>query len=310
VINRYTVIGQPIAHSLSPPIHALFGELTQRRIHYTRTEATPETFVETVRAWQASGGRGCNVTVPFKALALEACDRLSPAARRARSVNTIHMHPDGSRIGHTTDGAGLLADLEGNLRRPLAGRRVLLLGAGGAARAVVEPLLGARPRALHVANRTPARATALADAFAADGAVSGSGTAALAGLEPFDLVINATAASLAGELPPLPDELLAPDALAYDMMYGPADTVFTAWARARGHAVADGFGMLVEQAAEAFAIWESVRPKTRMAWARLEALRPPGADVDASPSSASADRRAAEGVPSAATGSTSDEELS
>ena len=234
VINRYTVIGQPIAHSLSPPIHELFGELTQRRIRYTRTEATPETFVETVRAWQADGGRGCNVTTPFKALALEACDRSSRAAERAGSVNTIHMHRDGSRVGHTTDGVGLLVDLERNRRRPLAGRRVLLLGAGGAARAVVAPLLGACPALLHVANRTPERAAALADAFAPDGPVAGSGVERLAALAPFDIVVNATSASLAGDLPPLPDALFAPGALAYDMMYAPGDTVFMAWARGAG----------------------------------------------------------------------------
>jgi len=273
VINRYTVIGQPIAHSLSPPIHELFGELTQRRISYTRTECTPATFVETVRDWQANGGRGCNVTMPFKELAPEACDRLSRAAERAGSVNTILMHRDGSRVGHTTDGAGLLADIGRNRRRPLAGRRVLLLGAGGAARAVVEPLLGARPAALHVTNRTAARAEALADAFASFGPVTGAGIDALDAEAPFDIVVNATAASLAGELPPLPDTLLAPGALAYDMTYAPGDTVFMAWARERGADVADGFGMLVEQAAEAFGIWEGVRPKTRMAWARLHDVR-------------------------------------
>ena len=274
MINRYTVIGQPVAHSLSPPIHELFGELTQRRIRYERTESTPETFVDTVREWQASGGRGCNVTLPFKALALEACDRLTDAARRAGSVNTIHMHRDGSRVGHTTDGAGLLADLTRNLRFPLAGRRVLLLGAGGASRAVVEPLLGTGPALLHIANRTPERASELAALFAEEGPVGGSGYEALTGLAPFDLVVNATSASLAGDLPPLPDALFSADALAYDMMYAPDDTVFMAWARARGARVSDGFGMLVEQAAEAFSVWEGVRPKTRMARARLHALRP------------------------------------
>ena len=274
MINRYTVIGQPVSHSLSPPIHELFGELTQRRISYTRTEATPETFVDTVRDWQSSGGRGCNVTMPFKALALDACDRLTPAARRAGSVNTIQMHRDGSRVGHTTDGIGLLADLEGNLGLSPGGRRVLLLGAGGASRAVVEPLLEARPAHLHVANRTPGRARSLAGDFTDHGPIEGSGYEALNELAPFDLVINATSASLAGDLPPLPDELLAPNALAYDMMYAPGDTVFTAWARERGARVSDGFGMLVEQAAAAFAVWEGVRPKTRMARARLQALRP------------------------------------
>lgn len=274
MIHRYTVIGQPVRHSLSPEIHALFGELTQRRVGYTRTEATPETFVDTVRAWQRDGGRGCNVTLPFKTLALEACDRLSARAERAGSVNTIHMHRDGSRVGHTTDGIGLVVDLETNLRRPLAGERVLLLGAGGAARAVVEPLLAADAELLHVANRTAARAEALAARFAAEGPISGSGLETLDAFAPFDIVVNATSASVAGELPALPEGLLAPGALAYDMMYAAEPTPFLRWAEARGARVADGFGMLVEQAAEAFAIWEGVRPKTRMAWARLQALRP------------------------------------
>ena len=133
MINRYTVIGQPIAHSLSPVVHQLFGELTQRKIHYTRTEATAETFADTVIQWQKSGARGCNVTAPFKELAVDVCNRLSPNARRAGSVNTIHMHRDGSRVGHNTDGVGLVADIQTNLRRPLASQRILLLGAGGAA---------------------------------------------------------------------------------------------------------------------------------------------------------------------------------
>ena len=143
MINRYTVIGQPIAHSLSPIIHQLFGELTQRKIHYTRTEASPETFADTVINWQGSGGRGCNVTMPFKEQAHEVCDRLSVAARLAGSVNTIHMHKDGSRIGHNTDGLGLLADFKSNLRWTLTNRNVLLIGAGGASRGVVGPLLDA-----------------------------------------------------------------------------------------------------------------------------------------------------------------------
>ena len=275
MINRYTVVGRPIAHSLSPPIHELFGELTQRRVSYTRTETTPERFADVVRGWQASGGRGCNVTMPFKELAPTVCDRLSRAAERAGSVNTIHMHRDGSLVGHTTDGAGLLADIERNRRRPLAGRRVLLIGAGGAARAVVEPLLGAEPVALHVVNRTATRAAALAERFADIGPIVGSGFDALAGEAPFDVAINATGASLAGELPPLPDDVLGTGALAYDMTYASLDTPFVTWGRARGADVADGFGMLVEQAAEAFAVWEGVRPKTRMAWGRLRALRPP-----------------------------------
>lgn len=277
MINRYTVIGQPIAHSRSPQIHELFGELTQRRISYSRTEATPDTFEATLRRFQADGGRGCNVTLPFKEQAADVCDRLSRHAERAGSVNTVHMHRDGSLIGHSTDGSGLLADLDRNLRCPPAGKRVLLLGAGGAARAVTEPLLGAAPACLQIANRTAARAEALAEAFADVGTVTGGGHELLEGASSFDIVINATSASLEGSLPAalaeLPETLLAEGALAYDMMYAPGDTVFMHWARARGARVSDGFGMLIEQAADAFGIWEGVRPKTRMAWPRLQALR-------------------------------------
>lgn len=271
MINAYTIFGQPIAHSLSPRIHTLFGELTHRRVRYTRTESTPARFADDLRQWQADGGRGCNVTMPFKEQAVELCDRLAKSAERAGSVNTIHMHRDGSLVGHNTDGSGLLVDLEKNLGRPLEARRVLLLGAGGAARGVIGPMLDARPAVLHVANRTPERARALVDRFAVqapDGTdLDGYGFEALDGS--WDIVVNATSLSLNNELPPLPDDLLAPGALAYDMTYGPTDSVFMAWARERGAEVAGGFGMLVEQAADAFEIWEGVRPKMRMAWPRL-----------------------------------------
>lgn len=274
MINAYTVIGQPIAHSLSPMIHGLFGELTQRRISYTRTEGTPETFAEIVSNWHQSGGCGCNVTAPFKELALTSCTRLARSAERAGSVNTIHRHRDGGLVGHSTDGSGMMRDIESNLRFPVAGRRVLMLGAGGAARGVVGPLLDAQPAALHIANRTVARADGVVQAFADDLAAEGvqltaSSYEALSEQAPFDLVINATSLSLAGSLPALPEALLADQALAYDMMYSHEDTVFMSWARARGAFVSDGFGMLVEQAADAFLVWEGVRPKTRMAWPRL-----------------------------------------
>lgn len=274
MINAYTVIGQPIAHSLSPMIHGLFGELTQRRISYTRTEGTPETFAAIVADWKRDGGRGCNVTAPFKELALQSCTRLARSAERAGSVNTIHMHRDGGLVGHSTDGSGMLRDIEGNLRFPVLGRRVLILGAGGAARGVVGPLLDAQPAALHIANRTVSRAEGIvryfdADPAAAPVAMSASSYDDLAELPAFDLVVNATSLSIAGNLPALPDTLMAEQSMAYDMMYSHEDTVFMSWARARGAVVSDGFGMLVEQAADAFLVWEGVRPKTRMAWPRL-----------------------------------------
>lgn len=280
MINAYTVIGQPIAHSLSPLIHTLFGELTQRRIRYTRTEATPESFERVVTEWRAAGARGCNVTMPFKEQAYAISDRLGKSAARAGSVNTLHFHRDGALVGHNTDGAGLCADIVGNLRQPIAGARVLLLGAGGAVRGVVGPLLDEAPACLTIANRTVARAEALIDAFADDPAIgpplSACGfdevLATVGNTGGYDLVINGTSLSLAGELPPLPEGVLADGALAYDMTYGPDDTVFMQWARQRGARVSGGFGMLVEQAAESFQIWEGVRPKTRKAWSRLQEL--------------------------------------
>ena len=272
MIHRYTVIGQPIAHSLSPVVHQLFGELTQRKIHYTRTEATPETFADTVIEWQQSGAHGCNVTAPFKELAVDVCNRLSTNAKRAGSVNTIHMHRDGSRAGYNTDGVGLVTDIQSNLRRPLASQRILLLGAGGAARGVMAPLLAVKPALLHVANRTASKGEHLASLFEDLGPVSGGGFEQLAGFENFDIVINATTLSMNGGMPPLPEDIISHQSLAYDMTYSSRDTVFMLWSKARGASVSNGLGMLVEQAAEAFFIWEGVRPKTRMVYPRLREL--------------------------------------
>lgn len=272
MINRYTVIGQPIAHSLSPVVHQLFGELTQRKILYTRTEAAPQTFADTVVQWQQSGARGCNVTAPFKELAVEVSHRLSANARRAGSVNTIHMHRDGSRVGHNTDGVGLVADIQVNLRRPLESQRILLLGAGGAARGVMAPLLASKPALLHVANRTAAKAEQLASEFADLGPVRGSGFEQLEEQATFDLVINATTLSMSGDMPPLPDDIISHKGLAYDMTYSTRDTVFMLWSKSRGASASNGLGMLVEQAAESFLIWEGVRPKTRMVLPRLREL--------------------------------------
>lgn len=279
MINRYTVIGQPVTHSLSPAIHTLFGEMTQRRILYTRTPAQSETFADIVIDWQQQGGQGCNVTLPFKELALDTCDRLHASARRAHAVNTIHMHRDGARVGHNTDGTGLCTDIQRNHRFPLAGKRILLVGAGGAARGVIGPLLDCRPSLMHIVNRTVARADSLAQAFAGEGPVQASGFDALPALPAFDCIINATSLSLQGDLPPLPPHPFTTGSLSYDMMYAPGDTPFMRWSRHAGaRRSVDGFGMLVEQAADAFLIWEGVRPKIRMASSRLHALidRQPG----------------------------------
>ncbi|MFC5302201.1 shikimate dehydrogenase [Azospira restricta] len=268
--DRYCVIGNPIGHSKSPAIHALFARQTGEDLVYEARLAPLDGFAAAVRAFAAAGGRGANVTVPFKEEAFRLCDAHSDRARLAGAVNTLSF-ADGRIVGDNTDGAGLVRDLVFNLKTPLAGRRVLLLGAGGAARGALGPILEREPEAVVIANRTAARAEDLALHFAEVGPVRGCGFADLTG-ESFDVVVNATAASLAGEVPPLPEGVFSPDALAYDMMYGKGDTAFLAHARRLGVArLADGLGMLVEQAAEAFFVWRGVRPDTLPVLAALRA---------------------------------------
>jgi shikimate dehydrogenase len=254
--DRYAVFGHPIAHSKSPQIHAAFARQTRQDMTYEAILAPRDGFAPCVAAFITAGGRGANVTVPFKEEAFRLAGRLSPRAKRAGAVNTLRFDADGI-LGDNTDGAGLVADLTRNLGCALAGKRILLLGAGGAARGVIEPLLDPTPAEFVIANRTVSRAQELADLFGRG--VRASGFDALD--TPFDLVINATAASLAGELPPLSPLLFTADTLAYDMMYG-RDTPFLDFARSHGAATADGLGMLVEQAAEAFYLWRGVRPDT------------------------------------------------
>ncbi|PMR74375.1 shikimate dehydrogenase [Billgrantia endophytica] len=257
--DRYCVFGNPVAHSKSPMIHAAFAEQTGEDIDYTAIEAPLDDFANTWRAFAAQGGRGANVTVPFKEEAFRLCDELSPRARRAGAVNTLVLGDDGRTRGDTTDGVGLVRDLAHHGVR-LGGARVLVLGAGGAVRGVLEPLLVAGPSSVLVANRTAAKAEALAADFRDLGEIRGGGFDAVEG--PFDLVINGTSASLAGELPPLPDDLFAEDAFAYDMMYGAEPTVFLRWATESGAMAVDGLGMLVEQAAESFLLWRGKSPAT------------------------------------------------
>ncbi|MDD3674836.1 shikimate dehydrogenase [Thauera propionica] len=270
-MDRYAVIGHPIAHSKSPQIHAAFARQTAQDISYEAILAPLDGFVATVQAFRAAGGRGMNVTVPFKLEAFALADRHTPRARAAGAVNTLAFGADGI-LGDNTDGAGLVRDLTVNLGCALQGRRVLLLGAGGAARGAILPLLGERPAVLAIANRTMAKAEELVRAFAADAGetrLSASSFAALAG-QSFDVIINATAASLSDDVPPLPPGLYADGALAYDMMYGRGDTAFMAAARTDGAArVADGLGMLVEQAAESFTLWRGIRPDSRAVLAEL-----------------------------------------
>ncbi|HLS97657.1 MAG: shikimate dehydrogenase [Porticoccaceae bacterium] len=266
--DRYAVFGNPVAHSRSPDIHARFAAATGQDLVYDRQLVALGGFASAARAFFTAGGKGLNVTLPFKEDAFSFADTLSPRARRAGAVNTLALRGE-AVLGDNTDGAGLVRDIRANLGWELAGRRVLVLGAGGAVRGVLAPLLAEGPARLVIANRTLARAAELATAFADLGPVAGGGFAELDG-QTFDLVINGTSASLAGDLPPLPEGLLAPGARCYDMMYGKAPTVFMAWAADRGAVVADGLGMLVEQAAEAFLLWRGVRPETApvVAWLR------------------------------------------
>lgn len=271
--DRYAVIGNPIAHSRSPQIHAVFAGLTLQDMTYEAILAPLDGFAQAMRAFIAAGGRGMNVTVPFKLEAYALAATRSPRAEAAKAVNTLIFSPAGI-YGDNTDGVGLVADLTRNLGIRLAGRRILLLGAGGAARGVLLPLLNENPAVLALANRTAGKALALREEFAplaGSCVLRAGGFAGLAGQQ-FDLVINATAASLADEAPQLPIGLYAPDSLAYDMVYG-RETPFLAAARAQGAArLADGLGMLVEQAAESFYLWRGVRPDTVPV---LELLRKP-----------------------------------
>ncbi len=268
-IDLYAVMGNPIAHSKSPRIHTLFAEQTGQRMEYRAIQVDIGGFPQAVGNFEVAGGKGLNVTVPFKQDAFDLMDARSARAARAGAVNTIALE-DGRRVGDNTDGVGLVADLA-NHGVGLSGRRVLLLGAGGAARGVLAPLLERAPARLLIANRTPEKARELAAAFGDLGPVEGCGFEALAGMQ-FDVVINATAASLDGRVPDVPERVLAPDAFCYDMMYAAAPTAFVAWARAQGAAQAvDGLGMLVEQAAESFHVWRGVRPQTAPVIAALRA---------------------------------------
>ncbi len=270
--DRYAVIGNPVAHSLSPEIHAAFATQTGQAMRYGRLPAKPDAFATTARAFFDAGGRGLNVTVPFKLDAVAFADRLSDRARAAGAVNTLIAHDDGQIEGDNTDGAGLLRDLQQNRGQTLAGCRLLILGAGGAAQGVIGPLLAAQPASLVIANRTASKAESMAERFAARGPVRGIGFSDLANYEPADVLINATSAGLAGALPELPANLLAAGGTACDMVYGAASQAFQDWARQQGAgAIYDGLGMLVEQAAESFHRWRGMRPDTAPVLRQLRA---------------------------------------
>src|SRR5512135_664122 len=265
--DKYAVIGNPIAHSKSPLIHKLFAEQTGQDISYEAIESPLDGFAATIARLRAAGYRGCNVTVPFKFEAFQMCAQHTGRAREARAANTLLFQGD-EIWGDNTDGIGLINDIEKNLGFKLMFKDALLLGAGGAAAGVIWPLFNAGV-GIVIANRTIEKARLLAEEFTGAGTVYAKRYDELSGRK-FDLVINATSSGLSDELPPLPDGLFKPGALAYDMMYG-RETPFMAYARKQGAAiVSDGLGMLVEQAAEAFYLWREVRPDTKPV---LELLR-------------------------------------
>lgn len=274
--DRYAVVGHPVEHSKSPWIHARFAALTGQAVQYDKLLAPLDGFVATVTRFRAEGGRGCNVTLPFKFEAMALASVVSERARLAGACNTLRFDA-GAVYGDNTDGIGFVRDVESGAGRPLAGQRVLLVGAGGAAAGVLGPVLQARPAAVVIANRTAAKAQSLLEAHAAVASQAGvplqaSALDALPSLGAFDVVVNATASSLAGDAVPVPASVLRQGTLAVDLMYGAAAQGFLAWAQRHGAVPRDGLGMLVEQAAESFRVWRGVQPPTAPVLRELRVL--------------------------------------
>lgn len=266
----YAVMGNPIEHSKSPLIHRMFADQTGQSMQYDALQVEPEEFTQAVASFLIAGGKGMNITVPFKQDAWEIADETSERAQRAAAVNTLMIRDDGTLLGDNTDGIGLVRDLGENLGVNPCGRHILIVGAGGAARGAVAPLLQQQPASLTIVNRTVSRAEELADHFDDLCHINTRGFTDLRGRH-FDIIINATAAGLDNKVPPLPEGLIRADDVCYDMMYGSRPTAFVRYALQQGAKRAyDGLGMLVEQAAESFLIWRGVHPQTRPV---IEALR-------------------------------------
>ncbi len=260
--DHYAVIGNPISHSKSPLIHTAFAQQTRQNLDYITKEIPLDNLAVGLQELQQQGFKGINITVPFKEQAWQLVSDKSEHAQRAGAINTIKFNDNGSLTGDNTDGIGLCRDLVNNHHIELKGKRLLLLGAGGAARGVIEPLLAYQPAELFIANRTASKARDLCELFANFGHINGGGYDALFGS--FDVIINATAASLNGEVPPLPYSILNKNGVCYDMMYSDTDTAFISWAKQHGATkTVDGLGMLVEQAAEAFRLWRGIQPETQ-----------------------------------------------
>jgi len=266
---RYAVMGNPVVHSKSPRIHQLFAHQFGHHIEYISILVDVDAFPQAVEQFRIAGGKGLNITVPFKLDAFTMADRLSDRARLAGAVNTLLFEPDSKVFGDNTDGTGLVHDIEINLGIHLRGKQILILGAGGAVRGVLGPILKHHPAKVIIANRTVSKARELVVQFREHGPVEACGYPELKGKH-FDIVINGTSAGLKGQVPPLPETLFTRGALAYDMMYGDKPTAFLDWAMLHGaNQAADGLGMLVEQAAESYFLWHGVRPDTRPVIAAL-----------------------------------------
>jgi shikimate dehydrogenase len=267
--DQYGVAGHPVSHSWSPFIHGMFAKATAQNMVYRLFDLEPATFRRDTLRLFANGVRGLNVTLPHKRAAADLVNELTPRAERAKAVNTIAYFDDTSLLGDNTDGLGLIADLERNLGLLITGKRLLILGAGGAVRGVLGPLLEREPREVVISNRTPERARLLAQEFADLAEIKHCGFGETQG-PPYDLIINATSASLQGEMPVMPPGLVGEETVCYDMAYGRGHTPFTLWGRSL-HALrtTKGWGMLVEQAAESFQLWRGIRPDTKPV---LEAL--------------------------------------
>ncbi|BCG65605.1 MAG: shikimate dehydrogenase [Methyloprofundus sp.] len=272
-LDSYAVLGSPIKHSKSPRIHTLFAEQTGQALQYTAELVGVEEFTLVVTTFFAAGGRGLNCTVPLKELAWEYVANKTERAQLAKAVNTLVKQQDGSILGDNTDGIGLVTDLTENHGISLQHKKILILGAGGATRGIILPIQEQMPASITVANRTEAKAVTIANEFNHKGSITGCGYPDLVG-QSFDLILNATSASLTGELPPLADGILAEQGSCYDLAYANEATAFVRWGREHNavHSL-DGLGMLVEQAAEAFYLWRGVRPDTAVVIQALEAER-------------------------------------
>jgi shikimate dehydrogenase len=269
--DKYAVFGNPIAHSKSPVIHEQFAKQTQQDITYTRELAPIDGLAKAIKTFAAEGGKGANITVPFKQEAYELCDKLSKRARQAGAVNTLIIS-DGEITGDNTDGIGMVRDIIDNYGWQISGKTILLLGAGGAVRGVLGPLLEQNPKQVFISNRTVEKAQNLAQAFSKQGHIQALSFDQVPH-HALDIIINGTSASLSGEVPPIPPTCVGEQTQCYDMMYAKEPTAFLVWAAQQGATqLADGLGMLAEQAAESFRLWRGVKPKTEEVIATIKRL--------------------------------------